>query len=43
MGLYFDKHFANTLPAFFRWVPKFGIWVRLQMVLREKRRARKSA
>lgn len=41
MGLYFDKHFAKTIPALFRWVPKLGIWVRMHLVLREKRRARK--
>ncbi len=38
MGLFFDKHYASAMPAVLRWVPKLGIWARMQMVLREKRR-----
>ncbi|MHB9133083.1 MAG: glycosyltransferase family 2 protein [Armatimonadota bacterium] len=38
MGIYFRKHFAQEIPWLFRWLPPLGIWLRLHMVLREKRR-----
>jgi len=38
MGIYYRKHYASGTLWFLRWLPPLGIWLRLQMVLREKRR-----
>ncbi|HOF89614.1 MAG TPA: glycosyltransferase family 2 protein [Armatimonadota bacterium] len=42
MGLFFEKHYAPAMPALLRWAPRLGIWLRLQWVLREKRRGRRT-
>jgi GT2 family glycosyltransferase len=41
MGLYFRKHYAPAMSPVIRWLPPLGIWLRMQMVLMEKRRQRR--
>ncbi len=38
MGIFYRKHYAPTTPPLMRWVPLLGIWVRMQLVLLEKKR-----
>lgn len=42
MGIFYRKHYAPTTPPLMRWVPPLGIWVRMQLVLLEKRRGTNS-
>lgn len=38
MGLFYQKHYAQHTPWLLRWVPPLGIWVRMQMLLWERRK-----
>jgi len=38
MGIFYRKHYAPTTPLLLRWAPPLGIWIRMQLVLLEKRR-----
>ncbi len=38
MSIFYRKHYEGNTPRLLRWVPQLGIWVRMQIVLREKRR-----
>lgn len=37
MRIFYRKHYATSTAWLFRWAPPLGIWVRMQLVLLEKR------